>query len=138
MSGDSRMVGYQAEMEIAYLAAQNGISVNKPLMDGRPYDFIFDVCNKLIKIQVKQGYYDKKKDLYMVDIKRCGSKGYQKYDFDFLIVLLDTKDTYVVPMDIVQAYKKRLVMIPHRESNPTSFKYGKDLEIYRNAWSQLL
>lgn len=45
--------GGLAELEIAAAAADLGIVVSRPMLEGRRYDLIFDVENRLLRVQCK-------------------------------------------------------------------------------------
>ena len=45
--------GAAAELAISHLAAELGVGVFKPLLDGEPYDLIFDFRPRLVRVQCK-------------------------------------------------------------------------------------
>ncbi len=67
---DTKLTGDIAEQAAVLQALKRGWGVLKPVGDRLPYDVVFDVNNVLIKIQVKNGWFDNRTQNYVVDTRR--------------------------------------------------------------------
>ncbi|MGI9158497.1 MAG: group I intron-associated PD-(D/E)XK endonuclease [Saprospiraceae bacterium] len=67
---DTKLKGDIAEQSVIFFALQKEWGVAKPIGDRLPYDVIFDVNGRLIKIQVKSAWFDAVKGNYVVDNRR--------------------------------------------------------------------
>ncbi len=71
---------------------ENGWSVNKPTVNYSPYDFVVDINNRLIKIQVKtrtiQIEGNHRRIIY-------GKKKYNPKDFEYYAVYLHEIDKWI-------------------------------------------
>lgn len=92
---------------IAYFAS-NGYTVSIPLNDTQDYDLIVDKNNSLSKIQVKATSCMTKYNKYQVALKSCGGTKGKEYktiidtDIDYLFVLTDKMDIYIIPKDKIK------------------------------------
>lgn len=74
---DTKLKGDIAEQAVILKALQQGWGVAIPIGDRLPYDLVFDVGGKLLKIQVKAYYLDEEqsgncptiKDVYPKELK---------------------------------------------------------------------
>lgn len=71
---------------------ENGWSVNKPTINYSPYDFILDIDNRLIKIQVKTRTIQKEGNHTRVIF---GKKKYDLNDFEYYAVYLHELDKWI-------------------------------------------
>jgi hypothetical protein len=62
--------GTIAEYSVALKALKKGWGVSVPLGDHAAYDLIFDVADRLVKIQVKSAWFDQQKQNFVVDNRR--------------------------------------------------------------------
>jgi hypothetical protein len=97
--------GSIAEMAIAWEAIKLGIDVYKPLNDGTRYDLIFDLGEKLIRVQCKWATrYD---DVIIVRCYSCRrartgmiKRGYTPEEVDaFAAYCMDTDRCYFLPIE---------------------------------------
>ena len=94
-------------MSIAYFTT-NGYTVSIPLNDTQDYDLIVDKNNFLKKVQVKATSCKTKYNRYQVALKSCGGTKGKTYktlidtDIDYLFILLENKDIYLIPKDIIK------------------------------------
>ena len=58
-----------AEQAVILKALQLGFGVCKPIGDRMPYDLVFDVDGRLLKIQVKSVWFDETRRNYVKKIK---------------------------------------------------------------------
>jgi hypothetical protein len=105
-------VGNIGEYAILLKALKRGWGVATPI--GKPpYDLIFDVKGKLIKIQVKSAWFDSTSQNYVVEPRRTKTNrkimkisSYGLSDFDFAVCHILEKDlTFIFPIKIFISYK---------------------------------
>ena len=138
---DTKLRGDIAEQAAVLYALKQGWGVLKPEGDRLPYDLVFDVAGKLIKIQVKSAWFDEPSGNYVADNRRTKTNrrvmlraAYQLVDFDFALVYLENLDLfYVFPIDVFIGYGSEihLVEAEKRQRKPRSIAY-------RNAWHLIL
>jgi hypothetical protein len=119
---------------------KQGWAVLKPVGDRLPYDMVFDIDGKFIKIQVKSAWFDEIRQNYVVDNRRTKTnrrvmlrEKYSESDFDFAIIYLEEIHIfYVMPVDVFIRYgsKIHLVETEKRQRKPKSADY-------REAWHLL-
>ncbi len=75
---------------------QFGWGVLNPIGDRLPYDLVFDINGKLLKIQVKSAWFDERKENYVVDVRRTQTNRrvmkhatYEQDTFAFAILYID-------------------------------------------------
>lgn len=134
---DTKLRGDIAEQAAVFYALKQGWDVLKPIGDRLPYDLVFDVLGRLIKIQVKSAWFDEPSGNYVVDNRRTKTNRrvmlrdvYQATDFDFALAYLEPLDLfYVFPIEVFISYGSEihLVEAEKRQRKPRSI-------IYRNAW----
>lgn len=65
--------GGAAELAIAAAAAKLHVGVYKPLTDGEPYDLIFDLRPRLVRVQCK--WVSRHDDVIVVRVYRLSANG---------------------------------------------------------------
>ena len=70
-------VGDITEYRFALYCMEHGIPISKPMNNNLPYDFIIEVNDKLLKVQVKTGYDSKSLNSFMFNT-RSTSKNYNE------------------------------------------------------------
>ncbi|WNZ45880.1 group I intron-associated PD-(D/E)XK endonuclease [Leptolyngbya boryana CZ1] len=138
---DTKLRGDIAEHAAILYALKQGWGVLQPVGDRLPYDLVFDVSGRLIKIQVKSAWLDEPSGNYVVDNRRTKTNRrvmlrdvYQPTDFDFALAYLADLDVfYVFPVDIFISYGSEIhfVEAEKRQRKPKS-------AMYRNAWQLIL
>ncbi|MBN8561843.1 MAG: endonuclease [Leptolyngbya sp. UWPOB_LEPTO1] len=138
---DTKLTGDIAEQAAILYALKQGWGVLQPVGDRLPYDLVFDVSGRLIKIQVKSAWLDEPSGNYVVDNRRTKTNRrvmlrdvYQPTDFDFALAYLADLDVfYVFPVDIFISYGSEIhfVEAEKRQRKPKS-------AMYRNAWQLIL
>ncbi|MCY6491345.1 group I intron-associated PD-(D/E)XK endonuclease [Leptolyngbya sp. GGD] len=138
---DTKLRGDIAEQAAILYALKQGWGVLQPVGDRLPYDLVFDVSGRLIKIQVKSAWLDEPSGNYVVDNRRTKTNRrvmlrdvYQPTDFDFALAYLADLDVfYVFPVDIFISYGSEIhfVEAEKRQRKPKS-------AMYRNAWQLIL
>ena len=137
---DTKLKGDIAEQAVILQALKHGWGVLKPVGDRLPYDMVFDVDGKFIKIQVKSAWFDESRQNYVVDNRRTKTnrrvmlrEKYNESDFDFAIIYLEEIHIfYVMPVDVFISYSSEihLVETEKRQRKPKSADY-------REAWHLL-
>jgi hypothetical protein len=130
-------VGDIGEYAILLKALKRGWGVATPI--GKPpYDLIFDIKGKLIKIQVKSAWFDKYSKSYKVDARRTRTNrrfmkrsSYDLSDFDFALCHILEKDlTYIIPIKIFISYKGSIPFVMEKRQGRKVAKSDK----YKEAW----
>ena len=134
---DTKLKGDLAEQAAIMHALKQGWGVLKPVGDRLPYDLVFDVHGKLVKVQVKYAWLDAPSGNYVVDNRRTKTnrrrmvrEAYEPKDFDFAIAYIEKLDAfYVFPVEVFIGYGSEihLVETDKRQRKPKSADY-------RDAW----
>ncbi len=134
---DTKTKGDIAEQAVALCALKHGWGVLRPIGDRLPYDLVFDVQSKLVRIQVKSAWKDQSSGNYVIDNRRTKTNRrimkrtpYQSKEFDFAIAYLPEKDiSYVFPSEVFIGYGSEIHMVESdkRQRKPKS-------AAYRDAW----
>ncbi|MFN4144747.1 MAG: group I intron-associated PD-(D/E)XK endonuclease [Runella sp.] len=138
---DTKLKGDIAEQATILYALKQGWGVLKPVGDRLPYDLVFDINGKLIKVQVKNAWFDEKTKNYVVDTRRTKTNRrqmirdvYHQTDFDFAVVYIENLEIfYVIPVDEFISYRSSIHLVEDlkRQRKPKS-------SLFRNAWSLIL
>ena len=138
---NTKTKGDIAEQAAILHAFKRGWAVLHPVGDRLPYDLVFDVWGKLIRVQVKSAWFDVPSQNYIVDNRRTKTNRrvmirdkYNAKDFDFALVYLEDKDIfYIFPVKVFIAYGSviHIVEADKRQRRPKSAKY-------REAWNMIL
>lgn len=114
--------------------------VLKPMGDRLPYDLALDLNGKLLRIQIKSGWFSSSQNAYIVDVRRTKTNRrrmlrsyYSKNDFDFAILYLeDCHVFYIMPITVFSSFKSSISLIEKtkRQRKPKSSEY-------REAWHLL-
>jgi len=139
-SMDTKLKADIAESAVVTELLRRGFKVLRPLGDRLPYDLGIDIKGKLIRIQVKSAWFNKKDKCYVVDARRTKTnrrrmlrKHYGKDDFDFAIIYVaDLNVFYVMPISVFSRYGSTITFIESekRQRKPKS-------AIYRECWELL-
>jgi hypothetical protein len=127
-----------AEQAAVLEALKRGWGVLRPVGDNLPYDLVFDVGDRLVKVQVKYAWLDAPSQNYVVDNRRTKTNRrqmvrdeYRLSDFDFALVYLQEKNVfYVYPVDVFISFGSEIHMVEadKRQRRPRS-------SAYRDAWN---
>ncbi len=127
-----------AEQAAVLHALKRGWGVLRPVGDNLSYDLVFDIAGRLVKVQVKSAWMDRKSRNHVVDIRRTKTnrrrmlrEEYSESDFDFALVYLQEKDCfYVFPVKVFVSYASEIHMVEvaKRQRVPKSASY-------RDAWN---
>ena len=134
---DTKLKGDIAEQAVILEALKRGWAVLRPLGDRLPYDLVLDLKGKLIKVQVKSAWLDKKSGNFVVDNRRTKTNRrrmlrelYKLSDFDFAVIYLDGLNIfYIFPFEIFAAYGSSIHLVEDKKRQRRSRS-----AVYRNAW----
>ncbi|OGX18425.1 MAG: endonuclease [Omnitrophica WOR_2 bacterium RBG_13_44_8b] len=130
---DTKLKADIAESAVVTELLRRGFKVLKPTGDRLPYDLALDLDGKLIRIQVKSAWFNRKTKIYGVDVRRTKTNRrrmlrdrYDKDDFDFAILYIDSLQVfYVMPISVFSGYGSTigLVETDKRQRKPKSAEY---------------
>ena len=134
---DTKLRGDIAEQAVILHALRRDWRVLRPVGDRLPYDLVFQIGERFVRIQVKHAWRAKSSGNFVVDSRRTRTNRrimrrdrYRSEDIDFIVVFLDHGDCcYVFPVEIFNSYKSEIhiVEIEKRQRKPRS-------AMYRDAW----
>ncbi len=137
---DTKYKGDIGEQAAILHALKNGYNVLSPIGDRLPYDLVFERDGIFLRIQVKTAWFDRKKENFVVDVRRTKTNrrfmkrdSYCEEDFDFALVYLIEKDIfYVFPVNVFIGYGSEIhfVEVNKRQRKPKS-------AMFRDAWELL-
>ena len=137
---DTKLKGDIAEQAVILQALKHGWGVLKPIGDRLPYDMVFDINGKFVKIQVKSAWFDESRQNYVVDNRRTKTnrrimlrEKYNESDFDFAIIYLEEIHIfYIMPVNVFISYSSEIHLVETeiRQRKPKSADY-------REAWHLL-
>ena len=127
---DTKLIGDIAEQFAVLEALKRGWGVMTPIGDRLPYDLVFDIDGKLLKIQVKSAWWDSNKENYVVDNRRTKTnrrnikrENYKQSDFDFALLYIPTLSIfYVMPIVVFISYGSEIHLVEDdkRQRKPKS------------------
>jgi hypothetical protein len=136
---DTKLKGDIAEQAVVLEALKRGWVVLQPIGDRLPYDLVLQVDDKFIRVQVKSAWWDKKKDNYVVDVRRTKTNrrkmirdSYKEDDFDFAILYIQEVNIfYIMPADIFNSYGSEIHLVESekRQRKPESAAFREKWDI---------
>ncbi|MEM6348212.1 MAG: group I intron-associated PD-(D/E)XK endonuclease [Bacteroidota bacterium] len=137
---DTKQKGDIAEQVVILKALKKGWEVLTPIGDRLPYDLVFEIDNRFVRIQVKSAWFDKAKFNFVTDNRRTKTnrrnlkrEPYQAEDFDFAIIYIEPLDIfYIMPIEVFVGYGSEIHLVEDekRQRKPKSAEY-------REAWHLL-
>jgi len=144
---DTKLKADIAESAVMTELLRRGFKVLKPVGDRLPYDLAVDAGNRLIRIQVKGAWFDKKKRMFSVDARRTKTnrrrmvrERYSRDDFDFAVIYIDDPHVfYVMPVDVFTKYSSTISLVEteKRQRKPASAEYRDNWELL-STWATRL
>jgi len=138
---DTKLKSDIAEAAVCTELLTRGLNVLKPVGDRLSYDIAVDVNGRLIRIQVKHAWYNKKDKAYIVDVRRTKTnrrkmvrKKYDIRDFDFAIVFIgETRLFYVIPSVVFNGFASSISFVTDhkRQRSPVSDKYRENWQLIK-------
>lgn len=137
---DTKLKADIAESAVVHQLLSRGFNVLKPYGDRLPYDLAVDINGKLIRIQVKCAWFDKRDDVYIVDSRRTKTNRrvmlrarYKKTDFDLAIVYLPNINVfYILPFDVFDSFGSSISFV-----EATNRQRVVKTKEYRECWDLL-
>ncbi|MBI5873555.1 MAG: endonuclease [Candidatus Omnitrophica bacterium] len=140
---DTKLKADVAESAVQTELLKRGFRVLQPVGDRLPYDLGVDLLGKLIRIQVKSAWYNKKDACYVVDARRTKTnrrrmlrQRYNADDFDFAIIYLaDRHVFYVLPISEFARYGSTITLVESdkRQRRPRSAEYRERWDLLSNG-----
>jgi hypothetical protein len=120
---NTKLKGDIAEQAVVLEALKKGWTVLQPIGDRLPYDLVFHIDDKFVKVQVKSAWYDERKGNYVVDVRRTKTNRrtmlrdpYLNGDFDFAILYIQELHVfYVMPSDIFNSYGSEIHLVESKK-----------------------
>jgi hypothetical protein len=138
---NTKQRGDIAEQAVILHALNRGWNVLRPIGDNLPYDLVFEVDGRFVKVQVKCAWWDRHKLNYVIDNRRTKTNRrrmrrspYGASDFDFAIAYLpESNHFYVFPVSVFVCFGSEIHMVEadKRQRKPIS-------AAYREAWGLIL
>jgi hypothetical protein len=138
---DTKLKSDIAESAVGTELLSRGHSVLKPVGDRLPYDIAVDVNGKLIRIQVKHAWYNRRDRAYIVDARRTKTnrrrmvrKKYNNNDFDFAVVFIGEKRVfYIIPSVVFNGFGSSISFVEDhkRQRAPISDRYRENWQLLK-------
>jgi hypothetical protein len=139
---DTKLKSDIAESAVTTELLKRGFNVLKPVGDRLAYDVALDINGKLIRIQVKSAWYNKKDDAYVVDVRRTKTnrrrmvrKKYEDGDFDFAVVYIGNLEMfYVLPNEVFNSFESSISFVDgnKRQRLPKSAEYKERWDLIQD------
>ncbi len=142
-NGDSNHKGNVAELKILAAAADLGLEVSKPMTEHCRYDLVFDVGDRLLRVQCKWA----NRTGEVIAVKIGGSyhsptrgyvlSSYSAKEVDGVAAYCGANDTcYFIPIDIIDGAKQiHLRLGPARNGQEAAVHWATDYELARGCSS---
>lgn len=132
---DTKLKGNITELEILNYVTKLGYQVSIPFGDRARYDQIWDICGKLLKIQIKTAKINETGDCISISCKSSNrkegkwvNKRYTKDEIDFLASFYDGR-CYLIPVDQLPGRSKNLRFNKPLNNQQTSINWAEDYEV---------
>jgi hypothetical protein len=135
---DTKRLGEIAELAFILKATSLGFTPSRPYGDRRPYDFLLECGNRVLRIQVKSVFNNRPRDghRFSVNVGKTRKKshtGYTAEDVDFVVAYVASQNAwYVIPIDAL-ARRTFINLYPLGKTR----SIGGEFEKYREAWHLL-
>lgn len=134
---DTKLKGDIAEQSAICQVLKRGWTPLRPIGDRLPYDLVFDVSGRLVRIQVKSAWLNSESGSYVVDNRRTKTNrrimkrdSYSESDFEFALIYLEQLDIfYIMPVEVFISYGSQIHIVESskRQRKPRSAEF-------REAW----
>ena len=106
---ETNLKGALTEQRCFTKCLESGYMVLKPLFDDSKYDFVLDINNKLIRVQVKTSrWVDKQRGVFLFNCSSCHNrKKYTSDDVDYIMTEMNNK-FFLFPISKSGSYQKTL------------------------------
>ena len=136
---DASRHGEVGELAFVLKATSLGLTPSRPYGDRRPYDFLLECGDRVLRIQVKSVFTPRAgyKNRYSVGVcqtTRSGSVAYKTNEIDFIVAYVAPLQVwYVIPVKVL-AGRKVIYVYPVTQPRKNAGMY----EQYREAWNLLM
>lgn len=124
--------GKITELQVAEQLLSNNIQVSQPLVSDSRYDFIIDINNVLLKIQVKTSQVAKDNSYFQfatssshTNTKRTFNRSYNSNEIDYFATIYENQ-CYIIPYSDCGVRNQRLRLKPGKNTNKRGTKYAED------------
>lgn len=135
---DTKLTGDIAVQYAVLEGLKRGYGVMLPVGDRLPYDLVYDVAGRLIRIQAKSAW--KQKSAFMVDTRRSKTnrarykkEAYKPTDFDFAL-LWHPEDQEFFIMPISDFLGAKMISLPAKSRR---INYPNKSSAFRSLWSAI-
>ncbi len=137
---DTKLKADIAESAVTTELLRRGFHVLKPYGDRMPYDVAVELNGKLVRIQVKSAWLDKKSRRFVVDARQTKTnrrvmvrKHYSSRDFDFAAIHIpDSGDFFIIPISEFITFKGTITLM---EMSGQKVVYDRfRVKQYKNHW----
>lgn len=130
----SHFIGEITEQQVATEFLKLGYQVCKPLVSDSRYDFIVDINNHLLKIQVKTCTL--KEDSYLefatstshTNTKGTINKSYTSDEVDYFATYYNNQ-CFLIPFDVCGNRAQRLRLVPTKNGQTKGITFAKDYHL---------
>lgn len=143
MELNTHFQGKTTELKVALAFLSRGYQINQPLVSDSRYDFIVDINNKLIRLQVKtcrafenEGYIDFATSSSHTNAKGTVNHSYTKNEIDFFATFYNN-ECYVISVNDCGKRNQRLRIKPPLNGNQRGTRMLKDYTIDKFIERQL-
>jgi len=144
-NSDTNLNGNYAEQKfILECLAKKINNILKPININSPYDFIIDINNNLLRIQIKSTWSERKtgnknfstKEKYKIGLSSDKHKKYPVNSFDFLIAYIGDFDIwYIIPSHLI--INMNSFNVYPTDNYVKSTRDAGKFEIFKNNWDIL-
>ena len=127
--------GKTTELQVATEFIKRGYQVSQPLVSDSRYDFIVDINNKLIRLQVKTSklkedgaYIEFATSSSHTNTQRTVNHSYTSDEIDYFATIHDNQ-CYVISVDLCGSRQQRLRITAPKNGNQRGSKFLKDYTI---------
>lgn len=138
---DTKLKSDIAEHAVVTELLRREFNILRPVGDRLAYDLAVDLKGKLVRIQVKSAWYDKRDQAYLVDVRRTKTnrrqmlrKKYADDDFDLAIIYLEDKNIfYIIPVVVFNSFESTISFVEEskRQRLPRSAEYRERWDIIK-------
>ena len=132
---NTHFLGKITELQVANEFLRRGIQVSQPLVSDSRYDFIVDINNKLLRIQVKTSHAEDN-GAYITfatssshtNTTRTINKSYSANEIDYFATYYGGQ-CYVMPVNKTAKRNQRLRILPPKNGNQSNIKFAENYTI---------
>ena len=132
---NSKQIGDITELTVMLAFVQAGYNILIPYGDREKYDFVADINNNFIRIQVKTSHSINNGESFEFSCKSSttnnGKKTYVSYtknDIDFYATIFNNQ-CYLIPVEECGSSAKRLRILPTKNNQCQGICWAKNFEI---------